>query len=52
MNAREGIFDIEKQKIHGGTLRYYIGRKNTRQITQNVSNYLELEEKNKPKVII
>ena len=41
------VFDIEKQKIHGGTLRYYIGRKNTRQITQNVSNYLELEEKNK-----
>jgi len=41
------VFDIKKQTIHGGTLRYYIGRKNTRKITQNVSNYLELEEKNK-----
>ncbi len=41
------VFDIKKQTIHGGTLRYYIGRKNTRKITQNVSNYLELEERNK-----
>ena len=40
------IFDIEKQEIHGGTLRYYISRKNKKQVTQNVSNYLETEEKN------
>ena len=40
------IFDIEKQEIHGGTLRYYISRKNKKQVTQNVSNYLEIEEKN------
>ena len=41
------VFDIEKQEIHGGTLRYYISRKNKKQVTQNVSNYLETEEKNK-----
>ncbi|QDI88784.1 class I SAM-dependent methyltransferase [Candidatus Nitrosopumilus sp. SW] len=39
------IFDIEEQSIHGGTLRYFIGRKNKRKITNNVSNYLELETK-------
>jgi len=41
------VFDIEKQEIHGGTLRYYISRKNKKEITENVSNYLETEEENK-----
>jgi SAM-dependent methyltransferase len=41
------VFDIEKQEIHGGTLRYYISRKNKKQITKNVVNYLEIEEKSK-----
>ena len=39
------IFDIEEQFIHGGTLRYFISRKNKREITKNVSNYLETENK-------
>ena len=37
------IFDIKKQSIHGGTLRYFISRKNKKVITQEVSNYLKLE---------
>lgn len=37
------IFDIKKQFIHGGTLRYFISRKNKKVITQEVSNYLKLE---------
>jgi len=41
------VFDVEEQSIHGGTLRYYIGRKDKRPITQNVSNYLKLEEEKK-----
>jgi len=39
------IFDIEEQSIHGGTLRYFISRKNKRNITKNVSNFLEIEDK-------
>ena len=41
------VFDIEEQTIHGGTLRYFIGRKDKRKISQNVSNYLKIEEKQK-----
>jgi 2-polyprenyl-3-methyl-5-hydroxy-6-metoxy-1,4-benzoquinol methylase len=37
------IFDIKEQTIHGGTLRYFISRKNKKQITQEVSNYLKIE---------
>jgi len=37
------LFDIEEQTIHGGTLRYFIGRKNTREISQNVLKYIKLE---------
>lgn len=39
------IFDIKEQTIHGGTLRYFISRKNQQNISKNVYNYLELEEK-------
>ena len=38
------IFDIKKQIIHGGTLRYFICRKNNKEITQDVSNYLKIED--------
>ena len=37
------LFDVEEQSIHGGTLRYFIGRKNKRKISQNVFNYIKLE---------
>src|SRR3972149_1158352 len=37
------LFDVEEQTIHGGTLRYFIGRKNKRKISQNVFNYIKLE---------
>ena len=38
------IFDIKEQTIHGGTLRYFISRKNKKEITKEVSNYLKIEE--------
>ena len=38
------IFDIKEQAIHGGTLRYFISRKNKKEITQEVSNYLKIED--------
>lgn len=37
------IFDIKEQTIHGGTLRYFISRKNKKEITKEVSNYLKIE---------
>lgn len=37
------IFDIKEQTIHGGTLRYFISRKNKKEIAQEVSNYLKIE---------
>jgi SAM-dependent methyltransferase len=37
------IFDIKEQTIHGGTLRYFICRKNKKMITQEVSNYIKIE---------
>jgi SAM-dependent methyltransferase len=37
------IFDIQEQTIHGGTLRYFISRKNKHKVTQDVSNYLKIE---------
>jgi 2-polyprenyl-3-methyl-5-hydroxy-6-metoxy-1,4-benzoquinol methylase len=37
------IFNITEHTIHGGTLRYFISRKNKKQITQEVSNYLKIE---------
>jgi len=38
------IFDIKEQIIHGGTLRYFISRKNKKEITEEVSNYLHNED--------
>ena len=38
------VFDIEEQTIHGGTLRYFIGRKDMRKVSLNVSNYLKIED--------
>ena len=41
------VFDTEEQIIHGGTLRYFIGRKDKRKVSQNVSNYLKIEDMQK-----
>ncbi len=38
------VFDTEEQTIHGGTLRYFIGRKDNRKVSQNVFNYLKIED--------
>jgi len=40
------VFDIEKQSIHGGTLRYFIGRKGKHTISKNIKEFLILEKKN------
>jgi len=37
------LFDIEEHKIHGGTLRYFIGRKNKQKISKNISKFMKLE---------
>ena len=37
------LFDIEEHEIHGGTLRYFIGRKNKQKISKNISKFLKLE---------
>ena len=41
------VFNVEMQKIHGGTLRYYIGRKGKHPISQNIHKFLELEKEKK-----
>lgn len=38
------VFDTEEQTIHGGTLRYFIGRKDNRKVSQNVSNCIKIED--------
>ncbi len=41
------IFDIEYQKIHGGTLRYYICKRGKQKISENILNYLQKENDQK-----
>jgi len=41
------VFDVEFQKIHGGTLRYFIGRKGQRKILDSVNRFLVTEENKK-----
>ena len=38
------IFNIEKQKVHGGTIRVYVSRKNVFKITKSVQQ-MKIEEK-------
>ncbi|MFC1786459.1 class I SAM-dependent methyltransferase [Halobacteriota archaeon] len=38
------IFDVEKVDIHGGSLRYFVARKNAYPISSNVDKFLELEK--------
>jgi hypothetical protein len=39
------VFDVEKYDIHGGTLRYYVGRKNIHTVSDKVDENLKNEEK-------
>jgi|APSaa5957512622_1039677.scaffolds.fasta_scaffold01388_9 quercetin dioxygenase-like cupin family protein/SAM-dependent methyltransferase len=39
------IFDVEKQEIHGGTLRIFVGKKDKRTVSQSVLEFLNLEKK-------
>lgn len=41
------VFDIEMHVIHGGTMRYFIGRKNKHPISENISKFLQVEEEDK-----
>jgi len=41
------LFDVEMKKIHGGTVRYFIGRKGKQKISKNISKFLKLENNNK-----
>lgn len=41
------LFDVEIKKIHGGTIRYFIGRKGKQKISNNISKFLKLEEHKK-----
>ena len=38
------IFNVEYNEIHGGSLRFFIGREGLREISNNISNHLQLEE--------
>ena len=39
------IFDIQKQSVHGGTLRIFVSKKNNFNIKDNVDKFIELEYK-------
>lgn len=41
------IFDVEKIDIHGGSLRYFVAKKNTYPISSDVNRFLELEKEKK-----
>ena len=41
------VFDVEMQSIHGGTMRYYISRKDAQKPTKNIKYYLNLEKQKK-----
>ena len=41
------LFDVEIQKIHGGTIRYFIGRKGKKSVSNNISKFLKLENRKK-----
>jgi predicted RNA methylase len=42
---RMEIFDVEKISIHGGSLRYFVTRKNTYPVSKNVHKFLKNEKK-------
>ena len=38
------LFDVERNDIHGGTLRYYVGHKGAHTVTNHVAKFMEDEE--------
>jgi len=38
------LFDVEMHSIHGGTMRYFIGKKNQYQKTENINHFLKIEK--------
>ncbi len=47
MIARHGLelFDVEHLEVHGGSMRYFIAKKGSREVTSNVSAVLENERR-------
>ena len=41
------LFDAVQQETHGGSMRYYLCRKNKRQISDNVSRLMKFEKRNR-----
>jgi len=41
------IFDVRKQSIHGGSLRYFVARKGERKVSHRVENLLAFEKRGK-----
>lgn len=41
------VFDVEEMSIHGGSLRYFVARKNDYLISKNVDRLIELENEKK-----
>lgn len=41
------LFNVELKEIHGGTVRYFIGKKNKYPISKNIAKFLKLEHKKK-----
>lgn len=41
------IFDVQKQKVHGGSIRVFVGSKGIRKIKQNVKKMIHYEHQNK-----
>jgi len=41
------VFDVEMQEIHGGTMRYYIGQKGKRKLSESIHKFLNLEKQKK-----
>ncbi|MBI2043106.1 methyltransferase domain-containing protein [Candidatus Pacearchaeota archaeon] len=38
------VFDVERYEIHGKSIRVFVGRKNSRRVSENVGKLLKLEE--------
>lgn len=38
------LFDVAKVSIHGGSLRYYVGREGRYKVSENISKHIALEE--------
>ena len=41
------LFDAEMKEIHGGTMRYFIGKKGKQKISNNIMKFLKIEQNKK-----